>query len=88
MKQYRYWLTNTYTECQICSRYDIDIPHHTGIGIKRDDRYQIVLCIGCHRKVHNSLFSWNITPDLEEMKFIAEENWNEFNKIQAYDTLG
>ena len=72
LNEYRIWLTDI-GYCQICGSPDIDIPHHVGIGVKRDDTQQILLCVGCHRKVHNVLFKWHITPDLEEMKFIAKE---------------
>ena len=77
-KDYIKWLLNI-GECQICGSSEIDIPHHVGIGVKRDDRDQVLLCVGCHRKIHNSLFTWYITPDLEEMKYIAKENWRNYN---------
>ena len=74
LKHFRSWLVLKNQYCQICGSGDIDVPHHVGIGAKRDDYEQIVLCCGCHRKVHNVLFTWHITPDTEEMEFIAKEN--------------
>ena len=69
--------------CQICGSSNIDIPHHIGIGVKRNDYKRILLCVDCHRKVHNSLYSWHIQPDLDIMKQIAKENWENFNESRS-----
>ena len=66
--------------CQVCGSSDLEIPHHVGIGIKRDDRYQVQLCVGCHRKIHNTLFTWHITPDTKELNYIGKENYQNFKE--------
>ena len=77
---YRHWLVNEFPCCQICGRNDIDVPHHVGIGIKRSDDRQIVLCLGCHRKVHNVRFSWDVVLDLDSMLEIAKKNFEIYSK--------
>ena len=78
-KEFILWLMEI-GQCQICGSPDIDIPHHVGIGINRNDFDRILLCVGCHRKIHNSLFTWHITPDFDEMKFIAKQNRENFTQ--------
>lgn len=79
LKAYREFLIAKGT-CQICGGYELDIPHHVGIGVKRSDYEQILLCIHCHRKTHNPRYDWYISPELEVMKEIAKQNWIDYNE--------
>ena len=51
-----------------------------GIGTKRDDWHQVLLCVGCHKKIHNTLFTWHITPDTKELNYIGKENYLNFKE--------
>jgi len=81
-REFILWLTDIGV-CQICGSSNLDVPHHVGIGVKRDDYERVLLCVDCHRKVHNSLYTWHITPDLKTMQQIAKENWENFNESRS-----
>ena len=82
LNAYRRWLIDI-GSCQVCNSSDIDIPHHVGIGIKRDDYMQVLLCVGCHQKVHNSSFKWHTLPNAETMELIAKENWEQYETSRS-----
>ena len=81
LKQYIEWLIDI-GACQICGATDLDIPHHVLRGAYKDDYMQILLCTGCHRKIHNVTFEWHTEPDFEEMKLIAIENWSDYDSTR------
>lgn len=60
--------------CQVCeSSRDLDYPHHTKQGSKKDDRYMINICCSCHDILHRVGFE-TLNKTREELKVIGWYN--------------
>ena len=64
--------------CQVCdTNGDLDYPHHTKQGAKKDDRFLINICLHCHDVLHRVGFE-TLKKTRKELEEIGWNNHLEY----------
>ena len=80
---YRGFLNNSGDPCQVCEEnYLLDPPHHEPNTYDKDDKYQLRICVNCHRIRHTGDVK-TLKKTLVEMEEIAVNNWETYQEYEG-----